>query len=308
MNLRDTSPGAFLDKGRQKLNGRQALAYARARKTLPGGDFDRPRHQGQGPRGRPRTFPAPGRPGPAKVMTWLGVMRDEVKTDSLFPEPCAWPCSPPRCRPAASGTSRSPAPPAAPAAPRWSISSRGCTRCSPPGWQAEPTAPGPDRSVMSGRGYHDRVTDPNALVDDPTGDPDYRGQLGCIWSACRPGRRGWRSCSATCPRWCARAWPPAAWRRSGPIRRRRRPGPRRAQRGGGHRHRLAQEPVLPAPVFDALLGEVTAPRCTSPRPRPWPATSSAPSALRLLDQGGRPTTATPCPPTARRSGAAPTWC
>jgi len=30
---------------------------------------------------------------------------------------------------------------------------------------------------VSGRGYHGVVTDPVALVDDLTGDPDYRGQL-----------------------------------------------------------------------------------------------------------------------------------
>ena len=86
MNLRDTFAGAFLDKGRQKLNGRQALAYARARKTLPGGDFDRSRHQGQILLGGLGTFQRQVAQDPAKVMTWLGVMRDEVRTDLPFPE------------------------------------------------------------------------------------------------------------------------------------------------------------------------------------------------------------------------------
>ena len=38
--------GGKVDKGYNHLDGREALAYARERKTLPGGDFDRSRHQG----------------------------------------------------------------------------------------------------------------------------------------------------------------------------------------------------------------------------------------------------------------------
>jgi LCP family protein required for cell wall assembly len=86
MNLRDAFAGAFLNKGKQKLNGRQALAYARARKTLPGGDFDRSRHQGQLLVGGLGTFQRQIAEDPAKMMTWLGVVRDEVKTDLPFPE------------------------------------------------------------------------------------------------------------------------------------------------------------------------------------------------------------------------------
>ncbi|HYN19003.1 MAG TPA: LCP family protein [Actinomycetes bacterium] len=86
MNLRDAFAGAFLDKGRRKLNGRQALAYARARKTLPGGDFDRSRHQGQLLLGGLGTFQRQVAEDPAKVMTWLGIMRDEVRSDLPFPE------------------------------------------------------------------------------------------------------------------------------------------------------------------------------------------------------------------------------
>jgi LCP family protein required for cell wall assembly len=86
MNLRDVFAGAFLDKGKRKLNGGQALAYARARKTLPGGDFDRSRHQGQLLLGGLGTFQRQVAEDPARVMTWLGVMRDEVKTDLAFPE------------------------------------------------------------------------------------------------------------------------------------------------------------------------------------------------------------------------------
>jgi LCP family protein required for cell wall assembly len=86
MNLRDAFAGAFLNKGRRKLNGGQALAYARARKTLPGGDFDRSRHQGQILLGGLGTFQRQVAKDPARVMSWLAVMRDEVKTDLPFPE------------------------------------------------------------------------------------------------------------------------------------------------------------------------------------------------------------------------------
>jgi LCP family protein required for cell wall assembly len=86
MNLRDHFAGAFLDKGRRNLTGGQALAYARARKTLPGGDFDRSRHQGQLLLGGLTTYQRQVAEDPAKVLTWLGIMRDEVKTDLPFPE------------------------------------------------------------------------------------------------------------------------------------------------------------------------------------------------------------------------------
>jgi LCP family protein required for cell wall assembly len=77
MNLRDHFAGAFLDKG---------LSYARARKTLPGGDFDRSRHQGQVLLGGLGTFQRQVAKDPTQVMSWLAVLRDEVKTDLPFPE------------------------------------------------------------------------------------------------------------------------------------------------------------------------------------------------------------------------------
>jgi polyisoprenyl-teichoic acid--peptidoglycan teichoic acid transferase len=86
MDMNDPFAGAFLDKGRQELSGRQALAYARARKTLPGGDFDRSRHQGQLLLGGLSTFQRQVAKDPTRVMTWLAVLGDEVKTDLPFPE------------------------------------------------------------------------------------------------------------------------------------------------------------------------------------------------------------------------------
>jgi LCP family protein required for cell wall assembly len=86
MNVRDPVSGAFLNKGKRTLTGRQALAFARARKTLPGGDFDRTRHQGHILLGGLGTFQRQVAKDPTRVMAWLSVMRDEVKTDLPFPE------------------------------------------------------------------------------------------------------------------------------------------------------------------------------------------------------------------------------
>lgn len=44
--IRDAAAGADLEMGDQYLNGPDALAFSRARKTLPGGDFTRSEHQG----------------------------------------------------------------------------------------------------------------------------------------------------------------------------------------------------------------------------------------------------------------------
>lgn len=46
MAIRDSASGADFDIGEQYLNGPAALALARARKTLPGGDFTRSENQG----------------------------------------------------------------------------------------------------------------------------------------------------------------------------------------------------------------------------------------------------------------------
>jgi polyisoprenyl-teichoic acid--peptidoglycan teichoic acid transferase len=86
MNIRDSFAGAFLDKGKRKLNGRQALAYSRARKTLPGGDLARSRHQGQVLLGGLATYQRQVAKDPSRVMAWLAIMRDEVKSDLPFPE------------------------------------------------------------------------------------------------------------------------------------------------------------------------------------------------------------------------------
>lgn len=45
--IRDSAARANIDGGRQRLNGKEALAFSRARKTIPGGDFTRAKHHGR---------------------------------------------------------------------------------------------------------------------------------------------------------------------------------------------------------------------------------------------------------------------
>jgi polyisoprenyl-teichoic acid--peptidoglycan teichoic acid transferase len=86
MRIRDHFAGAFLDKGPQRLSGERALAYSRARKTVPGGDIARSRHQAQILLGGLGTFQAQVVKDPARVMKWLAVMNDEVQSDLPFGE------------------------------------------------------------------------------------------------------------------------------------------------------------------------------------------------------------------------------
>jgi polyisoprenyl-teichoic acid--peptidoglycan teichoic acid transferase len=81
MNINDSTAGAHLRRGPQRLGGAAALAYARARKSVPGGDFTRSRHQGQILLGGLATFQRQTKQDPARVMKWLAVMNDEVKTN-----------------------------------------------------------------------------------------------------------------------------------------------------------------------------------------------------------------------------------
>jgi len=81
MNINDHAAGANLRRGPQRLGGASALGYARARKSVPGGDFTRSRHQGQILLGGLATFQKQTKADPARVMKWLAIMNDEVKTD-----------------------------------------------------------------------------------------------------------------------------------------------------------------------------------------------------------------------------------
>ncbi len=85
-NIDDRFSGAHLRKGSRVLDGEQALAYARARKTLPGGDLDRTRHQGLILLGGLGTYQRQAAANPAATLRWLAAMRDSVQTDLPFPE------------------------------------------------------------------------------------------------------------------------------------------------------------------------------------------------------------------------------
>ena len=82
----DKAAGANLRPGRARLNGDRALAYSRARKSLPNGDFGRSEHQADVLIGGLRTFQEQATKDPAAVMRWLNVATREVKTDLPFRE------------------------------------------------------------------------------------------------------------------------------------------------------------------------------------------------------------------------------
>jgi polyisoprenyl-teichoic acid--peptidoglycan teichoic acid transferase len=77
----DKPAGANLRAGRQRLSGSAALAYSRARKSLPDGDFGRSEHQGDVLIGGLRTFHEQSAKNPAVVIRWLGLATREVKMD-----------------------------------------------------------------------------------------------------------------------------------------------------------------------------------------------------------------------------------
>jgi LCP family protein required for cell wall assembly len=84
--IRDHTAGANLHAGPQRLNGSQALAYARARKTVPGGDLTRSRHQGQILIAGMTTFQQQIKQNPDGLMRWLFLARSEVRIEMPFSE------------------------------------------------------------------------------------------------------------------------------------------------------------------------------------------------------------------------------
>jgi LCP family protein required for cell wall assembly len=84
--VHDDVAGANIRAGRQKLSGPRALAFARARKSVPGGDFARSEHQGQILVGGLATFQHQLKDDPTTLMRWLAATRREVKLDMPFTE------------------------------------------------------------------------------------------------------------------------------------------------------------------------------------------------------------------------------
>ena len=82
-NVSDHAAGANLHKGTQRLNGANALAYSRARKSLPGGDLTRSKHQGDVLLGGLDTYQSQLSRNPAALIVWLATIRQEVITSDV---------------------------------------------------------------------------------------------------------------------------------------------------------------------------------------------------------------------------------
>ena len=82
-NVSDHAAGANLHKGTQRLNGANALAYSRARKSLPGGDLTRSKHQGDVLLGGLDTFQSQLKRNPAALIVWLAATKDHVVTTDV---------------------------------------------------------------------------------------------------------------------------------------------------------------------------------------------------------------------------------
>lgn len=78
--MNDPASGAVFKKGTKKMNGEQALAFSRARKTIPGGDFARSENQGRVLIGALEKFRADAA-SPLKLAKYLRAFSDLVETD-----------------------------------------------------------------------------------------------------------------------------------------------------------------------------------------------------------------------------------
>ena len=80
--------GSVLSAGRQKLQGYQALAYARARKSFSGGDIARTRHQGDMLLALQRKLRSETAENPAVLFRWIAATkkhaRFDVSADEMF--------------------------------------------------------------------------------------------------------------------------------------------------------------------------------------------------------------------------------
>jgi LCP family protein required for cell wall assembly len=68
----DTAAGAEIEAGRQTLSGGDALAFARARKTLPTGDFGRSENQGRLIIAALAQFQREFTSDPSRLLAWIG--------------------------------------------------------------------------------------------------------------------------------------------------------------------------------------------------------------------------------------------
>lgn len=79
--MNDASSGAVFEAGPQELDGKQALAFARNRKSTPNGDFSRSENQGLLMLGALEQFRKDVRRDPFSMFTWLVSGIEHIQTD-----------------------------------------------------------------------------------------------------------------------------------------------------------------------------------------------------------------------------------
>jgi LCP family protein required for cell wall assembly len=79
--MSDPSSGAVFEAGPQELDGKQALAFARNRKSTPNGDFSRSENQGLVMLGALEQFRKDIRRDPFSVFTWIVSGIEHIQTD-----------------------------------------------------------------------------------------------------------------------------------------------------------------------------------------------------------------------------------
>jgi polyisoprenyl-teichoic acid--peptidoglycan teichoic acid transferase len=79
--MSDASSGAVFDAGAQVLDGKQALAFSRNRKSTPNGDFSRSENQGLVMLGALQQFRKDVRRDPFSLFTWIVSGMEHIQTD-----------------------------------------------------------------------------------------------------------------------------------------------------------------------------------------------------------------------------------
>ncbi|MGH2674088.1 MAG: LCP family protein [Actinomycetota bacterium] len=79
--MSDTASGAVFDAGLQELDGKQALAFARNRKSTPNGDFSRSENHGTLMLGALEQFRKDIRRDPFALFTWIVAGIENIQTD-----------------------------------------------------------------------------------------------------------------------------------------------------------------------------------------------------------------------------------
>jgi polyisoprenyl-teichoic acid--peptidoglycan teichoic acid transferase len=84
--MNDSASGANFRPGRQRLTGKEALAFSRNRKDTPNGDFSRSFNQGRLILAALGEFRRDFQKDPARVLAWIGGGLRNLRTDLPIPE------------------------------------------------------------------------------------------------------------------------------------------------------------------------------------------------------------------------------